>query len=119
MRQMKRAMIKESKDMTFWPVTVRPPDQLALDVEEVAPYPSLQTHLAESYIGRTMTFEELLNTDYPEGLWLEPEYRAALLAMEDRESVIVTRTRSTPTGRAPRGLQEPDKIAFSGQASLI
>jgi three-Cys-motif partner protein len=119
MRQMKRAMIKESKDMTFWPVTVRPPDQLALDVEEVAPYPSLQTHLAESYIGRTMTFEELLNTGYPEGLWLEPEYRAALLAMEDRESVIVTRTRSTPTGRAPRGLQEPDKIAFSGQASLI
>lgn len=119
MRQMKRAMINESKDMTFWPVTVRPPDQLALDVEEVAPYPSLQTHLAESYIGRTMTFEDLLNTDYPIGLWLEPKYRAALRAMEDRKAVIITRTRSTPTGRPPRGLQEPDKIEFSGQASLI
>ena len=104
MRQMKRAMIKESKDMTFWPVTVRPPDQLALDVEEEAPYRSLQTHLAESYIGCTMTFEDLLDADYPIGLWLEPEYRAALLAMEDREAVIITRKRSTPTGRAPRGL---------------
>jgi three-Cys-motif partner protein len=110
MRQMKRAMIKESRDMTFWPVTVRPPEQLALDVAERAPYPSLQQHLAETYPGRTMTFEELLNADYPDGLWLEPEYRAAVLDMAQK--VAITRKRSTPSGRSPRGLQGPDEITF-------
>lgn len=118
MRQMKRAMIKESRDMTFWPVTLRPPDQLALDTAEEAPYPSLQAHLSERYIAQRMTFEDLLNTDYPEGLWLEPEYRAALLDMADRGEVEIERTRSTPSGRAPRGLQEPDVIAFSAQPTL-
>jgi hypothetical protein len=118
MRQMKRAMIKESREMTFWPVTVRPPDQLALDTREQSPYPSLQSHLVESYLGRSMTFEELLNTDYPEGLWLEPEYRAAVLAMERQGLVEIGRDRLTPTGRAPSGLQEPDEITFSGQGRL-
>jgi len=51
MRQMKRAMIKESADMTFWPVTVRPPDQLELDTAEQPPFPRLQVHLAENYTG--------------------------------------------------------------------
>jgi hypothetical protein len=76
----------------------------------------LQQHLAEAYLGQTMTFEELLNTDYPEGLWLEPEYRAAVLAMAERDEVDIERKRSTPTGRAPRGLQLPDEITVSGQA---
>lgn len=118
MRQMKRAMIKESRDMTFWPVTVRPPAQLALDTAEQPPYPSLQQHLAETYTGQTMRFEDLLNTDYPQGLWLEPEYRAAVLAMSERDEVKIERKRSTPSGRAPRGLQEPDEVTFSGQARL-
>jgi hypothetical protein len=51
MREMKKAMIKESRDMTFWPVTLRAPDQLELDTSEQAPYISLQRHLAEAYIG--------------------------------------------------------------------
>lgn len=38
MREMKEAMVGESEDMTFWPVTVRPPDQLALEVAEEKPY---------------------------------------------------------------------------------
>jgi three-Cys-motif partner protein len=118
MRQMKRAMIKESRDMTFWPVTVRPPDQLALDTAEPPPYRSLQQHLAQTYLGKPMTFEDVLNTDYPEGLWLEPEYRVAILDMAERDEAKIERKRSTPSGRAPRGLQEPDVITFSGQARL-
>jgi hypothetical protein len=104
--------------MTFWPVTVRPPDQLELDTSEQAPYPSLQRHLADTYIGRTMTFEDLLNIDYPEGLWLEPEYRAALLDMAERDEISIERRRSTPSGRAARGLKLPDAISFSGQVRL-
>ena len=118
MRQMKRAMVKESHDMTFWPVTVRPPDQLALDTAEQPPFPSLQRHLAEVYLGRTMTFEDVLNADYPEGLWLEPDYRAAVLDMAKRHELEIRRKRSTPSGRAPRGLQGPDEITFSDQAQL-
>jgi three-Cys-motif partner protein len=116
MRQMKRAMIKASPDMTFWPVTVRPPAQLALDTAEQPPFPSLQRHLAEVYLGRTITFEDLLNTDYPEGLWLEPDYRAAVLDMSKRNEIEITRRRTTRSGRPPRGLQEPDEIRFSDHA---
>jgi hypothetical protein len=65
-----------------------------------------------------MTFQDLLNTDYREGLWLEPEYRAAVLEMADGDEVRIERKRSTPSGRAPRGLQEPDEVTFSDQASL-
>ncbi len=118
MRQMKRAMVRESRDMTFWPVTVRPPDQLALDTTEQPPYPSLQQHLTEAYLGQTVTFEDLLNIDYPEGLWLEAEYRAAVLDMINRNEVDVERKRSTPSGRPPRGLQDPDQITLSGQGRL-
>jgi three-Cys-motif partner protein len=118
MRQMKKAMIKESRDMTFWPVTVRPPAQLELDTTEQPPYPSLQHHLAEAYLGRRMTFEDLLNIDYAEGLWLEPAYRVAVLDMAERGEAVVDRKRSTPSGRPPRGLQGPDVLAFSGHARL-
>lgn len=115
MRQMKKAMVQESPDMTFWPVTVRPPDQLALDTAEQAPYPSLQRHLTDAYGGQTMTFEELLNSDYPQGLWLQPEYHAAVLDMEQRDTAQIVRPRTTPSGQAPRGLQLPDVITISPQ----
>ena len=39
---MKEAMVKKSGDMTFWPVTVRPPDQLRSRSSEKKPYPMLQ-----------------------------------------------------------------------------
>jgi len=112
MRKMKEAMVKQARDMTFWPVTVRPPDQLALDIAEQKPYPSLRRHLADTYHGQKMTFEDVLNTDYPEGPWLEPEYRAALLDMTGRDELVIGRTRSTPSGRPPRGLQDPDVVTF-------
>jgi hypothetical protein len=101
--------------MTFWPVTVRPPDQLALEVAEPKPYPSLQVRLAEKYAGRTMTFLELLNEDYPDGVWLEPEYRWALVGMEteDRPRVMIKRERLTGSGKpATRGVQFPDVLTF-------
>jgi hypothetical protein len=119
MREMKEAMVQESRDMTFWPVTVRPPDQLALDTAEQSPFPSLQRHLLDEYSGQTVSFEDLLNIDYAKGLWLEPDYRAAVLDLEQREQAQVKRDRSTPTGRAPRGLQLPDAVTFSSQTSLI
>lgn len=119
MRKMKDAMVKESPDMTFWPVTMRPPHQLALDIAERPPYPSLQRHLNETYGGQTMSFEDLLNCDYPEGLWLQPEYHAAVLDLERHEQVEVRRDRTTPSGRAPRGLQLPDKVTFSSQTALV
>lgn len=50
-RRMREAMLKESPEMTFWPVTKRPPDQLALDVGEQPPFPRLQEHLLEKYGG--------------------------------------------------------------------
>lgn len=115
MREMKKAMVKKSGDMTFWPVTVRPPEQLALEVAEQKPYPSLQDRLVEKYAGRTMTFVELLNEDYPDGVWLEPEYRAALSAMEAEEHprVAIKRERLTPSGKpSTRGVQEPDLLTF-------
>jgi three-Cys-motif partner protein len=114
MRRMKEAMVSRSPDMTFWPITVRPKDQLALDVSEGAPWPSLQRHLLERYQRRSVTFEELLNEDYPDGVWVEPQYRAAIVAMEGQEGVPlwVVRGRSTPTGRAPRGLKLGDMLKF-------
>src|SRR2546428_3177144 len=77
MREMKEAMVEKSGDMTFWPVTLRDPAQLELEVGEAPLYASLQAHLCESYGGRTMTFVDLLNEDYPEGAWIEKHYRAA------------------------------------------
>jgi three-Cys-motif partner protein len=116
MREMKEAMVKKAGDMTFWPVTVRPPDQLELEVGEVNPYPSLQKWLTENYSRRTMTFEELLNEDYPKGVWIESHYRWAVLAMAKSNgdpAATVTRNRTTPSGRPPSGLKLGDVVAFN------
>ena len=96
-------------------LTVRPPDQLELEVAEAKPYPTLQARLREKYAGRTLTFLELLNDEYPDGVWLEPEYRAALVAMEASEprQVSVVRNRVTDSGKpATRGIQWPDALSF-------
>ena len=42
MREMRKAMVHKSGDMMFWPIAARPPDQLALELGESKPYPSLQ-----------------------------------------------------------------------------
>lgn len=116
MRRMKEAMVTQSSDMTFWPITVRPKDQLALDVGEGEPWPSLQRHLLEHYDQRTLSFEELLNEDYPQAWWVEKHYRSALLELEVRDDVPVSvaRDRTTPTGRTPRGLKLTDRVSFGG-----
>ena len=107
-------MVEQSADMTFWPITVRPKDQLALDVREGEPWPSLQQHLRDEYPDRSLTFEELLNEDYPKGIWIEPQYRKAILDLEQTEGVPVwvSRSRTTPSGRAPRGLKHSDAVKF-------
>jgi len=116
MREMKDAMVEKSGDMTFWPVTVKDPAQLELEVGEDKPYPSLQTILRERYAGQTMTFEELLTKDYPSGdAWIEKHYRAAVKGMaEDEEpSVVITRKEPlTKTGKPATRLTLPDKVAF-------
>jgi three-Cys-motif partner protein len=113
MREMKKAMVRTSPEMTFWPVTVRPRAQLALDTTEQPPYPELQKHLLSAYAGRRMTFEELLNLDYPEGLWLEPHYRAALKELHSREAgARIHRDRKTPKGRVATGLVLADEVEF-------
>ena len=116
MREMKKAMIKKSGDMTFWPITVRPLGQLQLELDEQKPYATLQEHLASTYSGRTVKFVELLNEDYPQGVRLEPEYRAALNAMAAFEppSVKIRRDRFTASGRpATRGIQHSDMVSFA------
>jgi three-Cys-motif partner protein len=115
MRKMKEAMVKQSPDMTFWPVTRRDPNQIAMDVEEDAPYPSLQRHLEERFSGRSLTFEELMNEDYPEGLWIESNYRKAIVALAGAGRVQIDRNRSTPKQRAPSGLQLPDTVTFGSE----
>lgn len=114
MRRMKEAMIAQSADMTFWPITVRPKDQLELDVREGEPWPSLQTHLRDEYADRSVSFEELLNEDYPKGVWVEKQYRSAILDLEQTEGipVWVVRGRTTPSGRAPSGLKLGDVVKF-------
>ena len=114
MRRMKEAMIAQSEEMTFWPITVRPREQLALDVREGKPWPSLQKQLLDEYAGRSLSFEELLNEDYPNGVWVEPQYRAAILDLEKTEAVTVevVRGRTTPSGQAPRGLKLDDVVKF-------
>ena len=121
MREMKKAMVRTSPEMTFWPVTFRPPAQLALDTAEQPPYPELQHHLLATYGGQRMTFEELLNRDYPEGLWLEPQYRAAFKDMASREAGarIHREDRQTPKGRVATGLELVDHVdsTLSGSPS--
>lgn len=116
MREMKEAMVETSSDMTFWPVTVRPPDQLALEVDEPPPYPSLQRHLLNKYGGERMTFEELLNRDYPDGTWVESHYRAAVKDLAAREAgATIHYDRVTSTGRTPHGLEHEDCVSFELQ----
>jgi len=114
MRRMKEAMVAQSAEMTFWPITVRPRDQLALDVSEGEPWQSLQRYLLDEYAGRSLTFEELLNEDYPKGVWVEKQYRAAIRDLErtDGVPVWVVRGRTTPRGRAPSGLNLGDVVKF-------
>jgi hypothetical protein len=77
MREMKEAMVTKSGEMTFYPITLRPVDQIAFDVTEEGPFPTLQAWLAGKYAGRSLEFVDPLNDDYPEGQpWVEKEYRA-------------------------------------------
>jgi three-Cys-motif partner protein len=119
MRKMKEAMVKQSADMTFWPVTRRDPDQIALDVEESEPFPTLQDHLLETYLGRTLTFEELLNEDYPIGVWVESHYRAAVSDLAKSGRVEIERPRETPSGRRPTGLKLEDSVTFGAQQMTL
>jgi len=119
MRKMKEAMVKQSADMTFWPVTVRDPDQIALDVAEPTPYKTLQRHLLDAYAGHTLSFEELLNQDYPLGAWVEPHYRAAVADLERVGRVAVDRrAREVEGRRRPSGIQLPDRVSFDVQLQL-
>jgi three-Cys-motif partner protein len=116
MREMHEAMVKKSGDMTFYPITLRPTDQLGLDIGEKSPYPNLQKWLEQKYRGRSLTFVELLNDDYPEGReWVEGNYRAAIKAMAKNDPPIVEIVRvtpRTPTGRAASSLKLEDTITF-------
>jgi hypothetical protein len=117
MRKMKEAMVKQAGDMTFWPVTVRDPNQLALEVVEPKPFPSLQARLREKYGGRTLTFLELLNDDYPEGVRVESDYRAAVKEMEKpaegEATAVVTRSGLTASGQSrTRGVSYTDSLSF-------
>lgn len=115
MRKMKEAMVKQSPDMTFWPVTRRDPNQIEMDVKEEEPYPSLQQHLEARFSGKTLSFVELMNEDYPDGLWVESNYRKAIAALEQARRVKVERNRSTPTNRKPSGLKGPDVLTFGAE----
>ena len=111
MREMKEAMVETSSDMTFWPVTMRPRDQLALEVSEAEPYPSLQKHLTAKYGGQRLSFEALLNDDYPDGTWVERQYRTAIKDLASRGAgATIYYHRHTPTGRTPRGLLYEDEV---------
>jgi three-Cys-motif partner protein len=117
MRKMKEVMVKRSGAMTFWPITVEDPNQLGFEElqREQAPYPSLQKRLRKKYAGRSLTFLELLNHDYPHDIWVETQYRAALKAMEQQEPPGVEIRRQEPTtrtGRVSTALKHPDTLIF-------
>jgi hypothetical protein len=113
MREMKEAMVETSADMTFWPVTVRPRDQLALEVNEAEPFPSLQRHLLATYGGQRLSFEDLLNHDYSNGTWVERHYRAAIKDLAARGAgAKITYDRATKTGKKPSGLEFQDDVTF-------
>jgi hypothetical protein len=109
--------------MTFWPITVEDPNQLGFEElqSEQPPYPSLQERLRKKYAGRTLTFLELLNDDYPHDIWVEKQYRAALKDMEKAEPPGVEITRAKPvtpkTGLPAKGLDHPDTLRFPGPRS--
>jgi three-Cys-motif partner protein len=123
MRKMKEVMVRKSGSMTFWPVTVEDPNQITLDefTAEQRPYPTLQKRLARKYAGRSMTFLELLNDDYPWDVWVEPQYREALLGMaaDDPARVQIERQGLTARLRKPRtrGLKYEDRVTFPSVAS--
>lgn len=123
MRVMKEKMIKKSGEMTFFPITLRPPDQLGFDVAEQAPYPSLQRYLSDTYSGQSMRFVELLNMDYPLGhSWVEPHYSKALQAMEKVEppAAIVTRINPlTDKGKPTRAIKNEDMVAFIPATTVV
>jgi three-Cys-motif partner protein len=123
MRVMKEKMIKKSGEMTFFPITLRPPEQLGFDVAEPAPFPSLQRYLSKMYAGRTLSFVDLLNEDYPLGhSWVEGQYSQALQAMEktDPSSVTVQRVEPlTNMGLKTRKISDPDTVTFHGPTSLL
>jgi hypothetical protein len=59
----------------------------------------------------------LLNDDYPDGVWVEPDYRAAVGDLErpaeGEPALSVRRNRLTPSGNpATHGVQYPDSITF-------
>lgn len=115
MREMKDAMVAKSGEMTFWPVTVRPPDQMAFEVSEGEPFPTLQKRIIDYYSARTLTFLELLNQDYHNGTWIEKEYRAAIKAMEqaDPPTVKIDRAKPiTPTGKKATRLAPEDSVTI-------
>jgi three-Cys-motif partner protein len=123
MRKMKEAMVHKAGDMTFWPVTVHDPNQISLEqfATEQPPFPTLQKRLREQYAGQTMTFLELLNDDYPEDVWIEKDYRAALKAMAaaDPPRVTVTHVGLTKGGKPrTRGIQEADKLEFASWTAV-
>jgi hypothetical protein len=92
---------------------------MALEVAESSPYPTLQRRLGQKYAGRTLTFVELLNDDYPDGTWVEKDYRAAIKAMAQAAPplAMIGRVKSTTrTGRAATGLTLPDSVTFQGSA---
>jgi hypothetical protein len=75
----------------------------------------LQVYLGKAYAGRKMTFVELLNEDYPEGVWVEKKYRAAVKAMasSNPQTAEIIRRGRTPSGRERRGLEHDDTLVFT------
>ena len=123
MRVMKEKMVKKSGEMTFFPITLRPTDQLAFNVSEPKPYPSLQAHLSSTYAGQTVEFVELLNDDYPlGGSWLSGQYKDALRAMANEEPPRVAIARQNPTtktGRATRAIEDHDVVRFEAESGVL
>jgi three-Cys-motif partner protein len=117
MRVMKEKMIKKSGEMTFFPITLRPTDQLGFDVAETKPYPSLQRYLQKTYDGRTVRFVDLLNEDYPLGhSWIESQYKEALKAMAATTpaGVVITRQKPlTKTGKPSKAIGLKDELKFA------
>lgn len=114
--------MKRRGEMSFYPITIRPEDQIVFDVSETAPYPTLQAHLLKTYAGETMRYRDLLNEDYPAGhAWVVQHYTSALQAIEKGEppSVEIERLEPlTPTGRQTKRIELGDAVSFSAAVPL-
>ena len=68
---------------------------------------------------RTLTFLEVLNDDYPDGVWIEPKYRGALdLEKQKPARVTIARKGLTESGNPrTRGIKHPDRITFQLKSS--